>query len=372
MINKNRLVENFSSMARISSPSKQEGAFAAYAIKLLQDLGMEVETDDTGSKIAGQTGNIIARLKGSKDFFPVILSAHMDTVGPCDNIQPVINGDIIYSDGNTVLGADDKAGIAAIIEAITTARERNLPHGNIEVVLTACEETGMLGAKNLSVDKLDGELGFIFDCDGPPGTIISQGPAKDVIKALIKGKKAHAGLCPEEGISAIQVAAQAVTAMKLLRIDAETTANIGTLHGSTATNVVCDRVELLAEARSLYNEKLDLQTTHMKECLMNAAQKYKAEVEVDIERSYPSYKHNEKDLIIQLTKEAITGIGLEPIMIPTGGGSDANVLNGKGIPFVDLGIGMSQVHTTGEYIKIKDLCNTAKLILRVISLCKNK
>lgn len=372
MVNKNRLVESFISMARISSPSKREGRFASYMTELLGDLGMEVEIDDAGKKIGGETGNLIARLHGCEGLTPIILSAHMDTVGPCDNVKPVVKDDSICSEGDTVLGADDKGGIAAIAEAIAVIRERDIPHGTIEVVLTVCEEAGILGAKNLDTSKLNGEKGFVFDCDGPPGTIINQGPAKDIIRAIIKGKKAHAGLCPEEGISAIQAAAEAVAGMKLSRIDVDTTANIGTLCGSSATNIVCDRVELLAEARSLYDEKLDLQTGHMKECLQNASKKFNTELEIDVERSYSSYRFSAEDPIIQLVIQAVTNIGLEPVLVSTGGGSDANVLNGKGIPFVDLGIGMSGVHTTSEYVKISDLCDTARLVLQIISLSKKR
>lgn len=370
MLNKERLVDEFIQMAKIVSPSKKEGNFARYLKKVLEEIGLQVELDDAGAKIGGDTGNIIGKLKGSPDYRPIILSAHMDTVEPCEDIEPVIDGEVIRSKTDTILSADDKGGIAAVVEALRVIQEQDLPHGDIEVVFTICEETGMHGAKNLQVEHLRGEICYIFDCDGKPGTIITQGPAKNVIKATVKGKKAHAGLCPETGISAIQVAAEAVANMQLLRIDPDTTANIGVFHGSTATNVVCDLVEIIAEARSLYNEKLDQQTNHMKECFQYAAEKYHAEADVKVERSYSAFQLNEGDDCILLAKKAIENIGLQPILLSTGGGSDANVLNSKGIPTVDLGIGMTNVHTTEEYIEIEDLVNTTKLILELIRLTK--
>ena len=370
MLNQQRLLNEFFEMVKISSPSKKEGKFARYLRRILEDIGLEVEIDDAGEKIGGDTGNVIARLKGNNANMPIILSAHMDTVEPCDSIVPFIEGNRIISKEDTILSADDKGGIAAIVEALRVIMEHNLPHGNIEAVFTICEEIGMHGAKNLDLEQLKGVICFIFDCDGKPGTIIKQGPAKDVIKAVVKGRRAHAGLCPEEGISAIQIAAEAVSNMNLLRIDEDTTANIGTFYGMTATNVVCDQVEIIAEARSLYNEKLDIQTRHMVDCLENSAKKYGGKTEIEIHRSYAAFNLSEEDQSVALAKQAVLNLGLLPNLVSTGGGSDANVLNSKGICSVDLGIGMTNVHTSEEYIKVEDLVNTTKLILEIIKLSK--
>lgn len=370
MLNVKRLIDEFFNMVKISSPSKSEREFAQYLKKVLEDLGFIVETDDAGDKVGGNTGNVIGRLDGSDEFIPITLSAHMDTVEPCKDIIPAIEKDRIVSKGDTILGSDDKGGIAAIIEALRVVNEDQMPHGVIEVVFTICEELGLQGAKNLDVSKLKGEICYIFDSDGSPGTIVRQGPAKDLIKAEIIGKTSHAGLCPEEGISAIQIAAEAVTNMKLLRIDAETTANIGTFHGSTGTNVVCDEVTIIAEARSLFNEKLDRQTKHMVECMEMAAKKFGGRVETEVTRSYGAFNLNEEDRSISIAKKAVSNLGMTPNLVSTGGGSDANIFNNSGIPSVDLGTGMSNVHTINEYIKIEDLIGTGELVLELIKLSK--
>lgn len=370
MINKQRLLQEFIKMAMIPSPSGKEKKLADYLMGALEDLGLEVEIDKAGEMVSGDAGNIIATLKGSKQFTPIIFCAHMDTVEPCDQIRPLVTEDRLCTNGSTILSADDKAGIAAIIEALRVIVENGLPHGDIQVLLTICEETGMHGSKNLDTGKLKGEYCFILDCDGPPGTIVIQGPAKDILKALILGKRAHAGLCPQEGISAIQVGSEAISEMHLLRIDDETTANIGLFHGACPTNVVCDRVEIIAEARSLNDLRLDRQTNHMEECFRKAAAKYGAGLEITRERSYAAFQLNENDQVVAIVKKAAANIGLSPVLSSTGGGSDANVLNSRGIPAVDLGIGMARVHSTQEYILQKDLINTTRLVLEIINLCK--
>ena len=370
MVNQERLLDEFFKMTQISSPSKKEGRFAQYLKLVLEDIGLEVEIDGAGEIVGGDTGNVIARLKGNEAYRSLIFSAHMDTVEPCEDIEPIIDGKRIISKGDNILSADDKGGIAAIVEALRVLKENHLPHGNLEVVFTICEETGMHGAKNLDVHKLEGELCFIFDSDGKPGTIVKQGPAKDIIKAVVKGIRSHAGLSPEEGVSAILIAADAVSKMKLLRVDSETTANIGTFHGTMATNVVCDEVAIIAEARSLSNEKLDSQTKHMIDCLENSAEKYGGKVEIDVHRSYGAFHLEEEEYGIILTKKAVTNLGLQVNLVATGGGSDANILNNMGIPSIDLGIGMTDVHSSKEYIEINDLVDTTKLVLELIKHAK--
>ncbi len=285
-----RLVDQFIAMVKISSPSRQEGDFAAYARKELEALGFSVEFDSAGDQAAGETGNLIATLEGSKNVEPLMFCCHMDTVTPCTNIQPVIADGVIRSNGTTILGGDDKAGIAAIFEGVRRSQERGVEHGLLQVVFTICEEVGMHGAKGLDYSKVMAKRVFVLDAEGPLGQIAVQGPSKDTIKAVIHGRAAHAGLSPERGVSAIQVAARAIERMQLLRIDAETTANIGTISGGVATNIVAEQVDVLAEARSLFNEKLDAQSAHMKACFENAAQEFGVTVDVDIQRSYAALK----------------------------------------------------------------------------------
>ena len=361
-----RLVDQFIAMVRISSPSRKEGDFAAYARKELEALGFSVEFDAAGDQVAGDTGNLIATLAGNKDAEPLMFCCHMDTVTPCNNIQPVIANGVIRSDGTTILGGDDKAGIAAVIEGVRRIRERGIEHGLLQVVLTICEEVGMYGAKGLDYSKVLAKRVYVLDAEGPLGQIAVQGPSKDTIKAVIHGRTAHAGLSPERGVSAIQVAARAIERMQLLRIDTETTANIGTISGGVATNIVAEQVDILAEARSLFNEKLDAQSAHMKACFDHAAQEFGVSVEVDIQRSYTAFKLTETDAVVKQCMDVMHALGLNPELVSTGGGSDCNIFNARGLSAVDLAVGMTDVHTKEESIKISDLETAARLIEALI------
>ncbi len=369
MIDRERIVKEFLGMVKITSLSKKEGEFASYLSKRLAGMGLEVIIDEKSRKLTeSDTGNVIGRWRGNVNGIPPILfAAHMDTVVPGEDIRPVIRDGVIYSSGDTVLGGDDKSGIAAILEALQHIKEEGIPHGDIEVLFTVGEEIGLLGARYLDYTLLDAKTGYVLDCNGAPGTIINRAPAQDKISAVIYGKAAHAGMNPEEGVSAIQVAARAINNMKLLRIDEETTANIGVINGGAATNIVCDRVELKGEARSLSDEKLALQTQHMYDCLRKACEDMGADLEIDLGREYSSYHIPESDMLIRVAKKAAEAAGLVTRVVSSGGGSDTNYFNVKGIKAVNLGTGMNKVHTTEEEIKVEDLVNTAKLVAAIIS-----
>ena len=364
--NTQRLVDQFITMAKISSPSRQEGRLAAYLRTELEALGFLVEADAAGELAGGDTGNLIATLPGTTDAEPLLFSCHMDTVTPCIGVVPVIKNGVIRSDGTTILGGDDKAGIAAILEGVRRIRERGVRHGLIQAVFTICEEVGMHGAIGLDYSKVKATRAFILDADGPIGQILVRGPAKDAIHAVIHGRSAHAGLKPEAGISAIQVAARAIERMKLLRIDEETTANLGQIAGGGATNIVTDRVEITAEARSLTNDKLDAQGAHMKACFEDAAREFGATAEVTIERSYYAFSLDADEPVVRHCAAAMRHLGLTPTLASTGGGSDCNVFNRHGMKAVDLSIGMTDVHTCKESLRVDDLEMTARLVEALI------
>ncbi|MGI6587430.1 MAG: M20/M25/M40 family metallo-hydrolase [Peptococcia bacterium] len=368
MINQERLVQEFIEMVKIDSLSKQEGKFAVYLKEKLIELGLEVFVDEQAGRRAGSnTGNLLGRLQGKRKKAPIILfSAHMDTVPLGEGIQPQIRKDTIYSSGDTVLGSDDKAGIAIILEALRHIKEEKIEHGEIEVLFTIGEEAGLLGSRYLDYSLLRAELGFVLDSDGVPGTIICQAPAHERIDAVIHGKAAHAGMNPEEGVNAIQVASQAIVKMNLLRIDEETTANIGAIKGGEATNIVCERVELEGEARSLSEEKLRQQIQHMVNCLREACDEMGAHLEVETTREYPVFKLKEDEPVVKIAREAAESSGLEVNITSSGGGSDTNYFSAHGIKTVNLGIGMSQAHTKKEFIRIKDLVMSAHYVAEII------
>jgi len=368
MVNEKRLIESFMELVRIDSISREERNLAIFLIKKLEDLGLEIKVDQAGEKVKSDSGNIIARLKGSvKKATPIMFSAHMDTVVPGKNIKPICDGEKIVSDGKTILGADDKAAIAALLEALHIIKEHNIPCGDIEIVFSICEEIGLQGAKNLDISSLNARMAFVLDCGGQVGEIINAAPSQNSLKIIIHGKAAHAGSNPEEGINAIQVAGFVLSRMKLGRIDEETTTNIGIISGGKATNIVPDKVTLEGEVRSRNEEKLEKYTEQLKKIAEDTAQEFRAKAEVKTNREYYCYNLSTDDRVVKIAMKAARDIGLQPELHPSGGGSDANVFNKKGFPSVDLAIGMEKVHTVDEYILVKNLKNTAEYVLSIIN-----
>lgn len=366
-MDKNRLISQFLDFVRISSPSGKEGNFAKVLKEEMEKLGLEVIVDrEAGIKAGSDAGNLIGYLKGTKDVEPIMLCAHMDTVTPCENIEPIIEDGIIRSKGDTILSADDKSGIVAILEGIRHIKENNIPHGDIEVVFTIFEEGGLFGAKYLDYSKIKSKMGFIFDSGGNIGGVNVQGPAQVQIHAKFHGKAAHAGLNPEKGVSAIQVASRAIDRMTLLRIDEETTANIGLIKGGSATNIVADYAELEFEARSLNQDKLDKQVAHMVEVMEKAAVDFGAKVVLDVKTNYPPFALEKDEPILKIIEKAMNKLDIPYDPKPTGGGSDTNIFNGKEIKAATLGVGMYNAHSVEEYIAVEDLVKSAELVVSII------
>jgi tripeptide aminopeptidase len=367
MINRERLVGEFLELVKVDSVSGFEREIADILKVKLENLGFEVFEDDAGKKINTQAGNLIARLPANGGGGrPLMLCAHMDTVEPGRGVRPVVEDGTIKSSGDTVLGGDDKAGIAIILEALRVIGERGIKHGGLEVVLTVFEEGGLMGAANFDPASIVSRMGFVLDSDGPPGTIVNRAPTQDRISITVKGKSAHAGICPEKGISAIEVAARAITEMKLGRIDGETTANIGVISGGKATNIVPDTVFIQGETRSLDGAKLKRQTEEIVAKAREAAALYGAQVDIKVENLYRAFSIKEDASVIKIALEAAARAGLATRVESTGGGSDANMFNEKGISTVVLGIGMQNVHTTGEFITIDNLVKGSSYIVEII------
>lgn len=365
-MNRDRIIDKFLDYVKIYSPSREESEFAKILKDELEDLGFTVYEDNAGEKANSNTGNLIAHLKGDKDVDPVMFCAHMDTVTPCKDIEPIIEDGIIKSKGNTILSADDKAGIVAILEGIRNIKDNNIPHGDIEVVFTICEEVGLYGSKCLDYSKIKSKNAFILDSSGPIGGVIVKGPSQAQIKAKFHGKASHAGLSPENGISAIQMAASAIDKMNLLRIDEETTANVGTIKGGMATNIVADYAEAEFEARSLDSEKLKKQVKHMVYTLSMVEKEFDSKVEIEVENSYPTFSIDEGSEILMLAEKALTKVGVEYNPRSTGGGSDTNIFNGNGINAVTLAIGMFNAHSVNEHISVDDLIKSTEIVSAII------
>ncbi|ABZ82927.1 peptidase t [Heliomicrobium modesticaldum Ice1] len=366
MIQRERIVKEVMALCAISSPGGGEREIADRLTATLRELGMTVVEDDAGAKIPGSAGNLYARLEGTVPGKALFFSAHMDTVVPCEKVCPVIRNGAICSDGTTVLGGDDKAGIAAILEALRVLVETGEERPTIEVIFSVQEEGGLKGAKVFDTKRLKSPMGYVLDASGPVGHIINAAPFQNNIEAILHGRTAHAGFCPEEGVSAIKIASRAIHKMKLGRIDGETTANIGTINGGTATNIVPERVVIAGEARSIDEKKLILQTRHMVDCFEQAAQELGGKAEVKVTQVYPGYRLHASDPVVALALKAAVAMGIQPRLVPTGGGADANIYNGAGLPTANLAIGMEKVHTKEEFIPIDALVGSARFVLEII------
>lgn len=373
-VSRERLTALFLDLVRIDSLSRQEHLIAARLSRELAALGAEVWTDDAGTKVGGTTGNVLARLRGTAAVAPLILCAHMDTVIPGTGVQPIVDDDVIRSDGRTVLGGDDKSGCAIICEALRVLYDEGIPHGDVEVAFTICEEVGLLGAKHLDTSRLAARAGLVLDSDAP-GHLFTRAPAANRLIFTVHGLAAHAGMAPERGINAIQVAAEGVAAMQLGRIDAETTANIGIVSGGDAVNVIPERVRLEGEARSHDAAKLAAQCRNMRAALESAAARHAvtvggelrcARVESVVEPSYEAMNVPDAAPIVQLVLQAAAALGHGVESASMGGGCDANILNGRGFQVANLGTGMREIHTVREWLRVSDMVRTAAVIVEML------
>lgn len=367
MINEERLVKLFLDLCRINSPSLQEKDVVAWTKTYLEGLGLDVVEDQAGAEIGGNANNLIATLKGNQPGAPrIFLSAHFDTVEPTEGLVIEEKDGVFYSASDTILGADDKGGMAPAIEAVHSLIESGELHGDVVLLLSCAEEIGLKGAEALKIQDLNLDFGFVLDTGPPVGTYVTRTATHDKLDITITGKPAHAGKDPEKGINAIQVAADAISKMRIGRIGPETTANLGIIEGGTATNVVCAQVKIRAEARSTDVPELDAQVAHMIGEFERAAREWGATVEIDHVRHYDSYHIPDDAPVVKIALAASKNLGLESALRTTLGGSDANVYNAKGIPTIVVATGMEFIHTHDERIARKDLVLTAELARELI------
>jgi tripeptide aminopeptidase len=371
LINRDRLLNDFIEILKIKSPSKNEMELGSYVLKRLEKLGVQAKMDAIGNKIGGNAGNIIGFLASNDKSkkIPVFFGAHLDTVPLGGEILPEIkNGKLFNADKNCILGGDDKVAVAAILEALEVIRENNIKTSGIYIVFTVGEEIAILGAKNIDLKEIKAKYGFVFDGEGDIGTIFNEAPYHDTMEFSITGKAVHAGIEPERGINSIKVAAEAISNLKLGRIDSESTCNIGIINGGTATNIIPEKTYVKAEARSLNPEKLDRITNDIKTGFLRSAEKYGAKLKIKVEREYKGFKFDSKVVPIVMASKALKNMGIEPVIRSTGGGSDVNIYNAKGKVSVDLSSGMEKVHSSNEYVKIAELEKLAVLILEICTL----
>ena len=351
MINRDRLVKTFCELVRIDSPSGEEESVAAELQRRLQALGLTAMRDDYGNLIAGD---------GGRD--PLLLSAHMDTVEPGRGIRPHVDGDRIFSDGTTVLGGDCKAGIAAILEALTSVREDGTAHTSVQVAFTREEETGLTGARNLDFSKIAAEEAVVFDGEGPVSTIASASPTYVGFEVDVTGRAAHAGVEPEKGLSAIRIASEIITTLPQGRLDDETTFNVGTIEGGTVRNAVPEKTLVTGEFRSRNLETLDDIRLQLSEAIARARRSFpEAVIEERVDTEFEAYSLSEDEPVARRVLAVLRRLGLQPNMRPAGGGTDANVFRQHGISAVVVGMGTYNMHTVREYVAITDLVDASRV-----------
>lgn len=367
MVNQQRVWQEFVELVTIPCSTKNERQIADVLKAKLTALGCTVTEDNVGDKIGGNTGNMYGYLKGNKPNAPVVMfGCHMDCVEPCTGIKPQRHDGLITSDGTTILGSDDKAGVVGILEALRLLKEEKADHGDVQIVFTVSEEGGLSGSKNMDAANLKADIGYELDASGDPGGIITMAPGQCKVNVTVEGRAAHAGLAPEEGVNALTIAGKALALIPDGRIDEETTANVALIHGGIATNIVTDKVEITGEARSRNLDKLAKLTATIKETYERVASENGGKATVQIVKAYEPFVLAEDSTTVAVAKEAMKAAGLTPVVTATGGGSDANFYNSYGVATAVVAVGMSKVHTKEEFIKEEHLYQVPQLVLEII------
>ena len=376
-ISKERLLNDFLKMVQIDSESLDEKKMGEYCIKFLsEEMGLEVYEDKAGEKINSNQSNIIAKYRGNSRKKTLLFCCHLDTVKPGIGVKPIIETDRVKTDGTTVLGADDKSGISALFEALRYIKENELDVPDIEIVLTVAEEIGLKGAKNLDFSMIHSKEGYAIDSEDVEG-IFNRAPSQNSLTIEIEGIESHAGMSPEKGISAIKVLSEAIANMELGRIDSITTANIGTIEGGIATNIVAKRAIARGEVRSHDESRLDYYSNKIRGAIYSAVTRNRitlpdgsvktANCNISIQKEYSSMHVKEDEPVLKRAMEVYKKAQIPYKIEMVGGGSDANIFNEYGINTVIIGSGMKDVHSVNEYIIIEDLYRTAKIIIGLMT-----
>jgi len=379
-INSERLAQVFSLMCGIDSPSGEEGGMADFLKELFGREFPEIVIleDNSAQETGSDANNLVIHFPGELTGASIFFSCHLDTVEPGRGVQVVRKGTRFSSAGETILGGDDKGGIAILIEAVRTITETRIPHIPFDLIFTTCEETGLRGAKALDLSLLRAQEGYALDSTGVDLLIIGA-PAANRFNFTITGVAAHAGLHPERGINAIQLAARCLAELKLGRLDEESTANIGRITGGTATNIIPDSVRVEGEVRSHSMEKLAAFSRQIEDTVQATITRWSPEPDAQLApgvrprldfrltADYPALNIDRNASILRRVERAAATLQREIRYEQAGGGSDANIFNGKGLPTAIIGIGMDHVHSTDESIDLGDMVRTAELVVSIIT-----
>lgn len=361
-----RLNDTFAALCRIESPSGRERACADRVTEELRGLGLEVEEDGAGVDAGSDAGNLLVRLPGARAQ-SILLCAHLDTVPPLAPIDPVIVDGGWENAADGILGADNKAAVAILLElAHRFAAGGERPPVGLELLFTVSEENGLRGATAFDTSRLSSEFGYVFDHATPIGGIVLAAPTYDRIVAVFHGRAAHAGIRPEEGRSAIVAAARAIAAMRLGRLDDETTANVGIIAGGTAINVVPERCRVQAEVRGTDDARVEQVIAEIVDHLHDAANDAECDLDVTVERLFRGYRTKPNAPQIVAAEQALRACGYQPHHLVTGGGSDANVFHAAGLPCANLADGSERNHQPGERISVDALESMLEVAIELV------
>jgi tripeptide aminopeptidase len=350
-----RLHETFAALCRIESPSGEERECADWVTRELQDMGLEVEEDGAGARAGSDAGNLLTRIPGASAE-SILICTHLDTVPPLAPIEPVLIDGGWENAHEGILGADNKAAVAVALElARGLTDDPHAPQVGVELLFTVCEEVSLRGSREFDVSRLSSRFGYVFDHASPIGEIVVASPTHHRIVAEFRGRAAHAGIRPETGRSAIAAAARAISSMRLGRLDPETTANVGTIGGGSAINVVPERCRVEAEARSLDARRVEAVATEMIDHLQDAADAAECDLDVTVERMFEGYRLRPRSEVVSFAERALETCGYTPSHINTGGASDANSLQVAGFPCTNLANGTERNHEPGERVSVDAL-----------------
>jgi tripeptide aminopeptidase len=351
---KERMVEHFVRLCEIESPSRSERAMADAVSGELRAIGLQPEEDGSGAETGADAGNVLARMPGPDGAPTVLLCAHLDTVPLDDRVEPVRRDGLITNRNEAILGADNKAAVAVMLAAARKLAAEGSPVG-LELLFTTCEEVALAGAKAFDLGRLSSDFGFVFDHATPIGEVVVAAPTYYRIEARFHGQAAHAGIRPEAGHNAIAAAAAGISHMRLGRLDPQTTANVGTIQGGTAGNVVAERCRVELEARSLDHDRAGDVVSEMVDSLTQAATDGACDLELDVEELFRGYRLPKSAPPVQAACRALEELGFEPSFIQTGGGSDANVFQARGFQCVNLANGTEANHQPDESVTVDAL-----------------
>jgi tripeptide aminopeptidase len=349
------VLDLFTELAAVPSPPGEERAVADLVLRYLHDCGLSVDEDGCGPSIGSTMGNLYVCLEPTADGEPLFFCAHLDTVPPTAAIEPVLEDGVVRNAAGTILGADDKAAVAAILEGVRLVLAEGRPHAGIELLFTPKEEVGLVGAYAFDHTRLQARLGYVYDQAAPIGHVILGAPYSQSLEVTFHGRAAHSGMHPEDGRSAIAAAARAVSELRLGRVDEDSTANVGTIAGGTATNIVPEWCTFVAEARSHDERKLADLVQEMQDAITFAAGVAECDVETIGRKSYRGYRFTKADRAVALAAVALQRCGHDVVYELSGGAADANVFNERGLECVNLANGMTDIHTPAEHIAVADL-----------------